>query len=94
MKSLKPFVFVLAGMLITVALFSFKNEEPKKEYALMYWGGGYTVNFPDGTEKKISCKIGDYLPFKNKIINDLAKEGWIPFMSSDATSVHFYRIKQ
>ncbi|MBX9853709.1 MAG: hypothetical protein K2X86_18345 [Cytophagaceae bacterium] len=41
MKSLKPFLLVLAGVLITIAVFSFKSEEPVKEYAMMRVYEGY-----------------------------------------------------
>ncbi|MBX9853109.1 MAG: hypothetical protein K2X86_15305 [Cytophagaceae bacterium] len=74
MKSLKPFLLVLAGVLITVAVFSFKSEEPKKEYLTLHYDAGWIITNPDLTQTKEDK--GNFATVRVKVINDLAKKGW------------------
>ncbi len=98
MKSLKPFVFVLAGILITIALFSFKNEAPKKEYLIVRYYTGWVIIKPDLTEVKI--EKGDYDKTLVKTINDLSNEGWLLVNVTSGASagqspyLYFERVKQ
>ena len=98
MKSLKPVVLVLAGMLITIALFSFKNDSPKKEYMTAYFNGGWFIIKPDLTEVKID-KAESISKTQVKIINDLSKDGWELVGTTGATvmgniNLYFERVKQ
>ncbi len=100
MKSLKPFVLVLAGMLITAALFSFKNGEPKKEYLTLHSNNvmsPWVITKPDLTEIKI--EKGDYYVTQLKAINDLTNEGWQLVATSNGyvesnLLLYFERVKQ
>lgn len=99
MKSLKPLFLVLAGVLITVALFSFKNEEPKKEYSkLMYSTDlkNYIIIYDDFKEEIIPIKQTkgiDYHKEQISIINGMAKQGWI-YKENVSGSFYFERTKQ
>jgi hypothetical protein len=94
MESLKPFILVLAGMLISIALFSFKNETPKKEYLTAHLWTSWTITKPDLTEVKIKNDPDAEI----KILNDLSKEGWELKAVGAATQtgrvLYFERIKQ
>jgi hypothetical protein len=80
MKTLKPIMFVAAGMAIAL-LFAFKNEEPKKEYSMMRVWGGNKVEIlitysGDSKEYRLDKKAEELDKEAVKIINDLLAAGW------------------
>lgn len=104
MKSIKPFLSVLAGMAIAFS-FSFKSEEPKKEYLKLIpapSGSAYIIIYDNAkTEKIESEKLVDqaYINYQSnqvKIANKLAKEGWVLSAAKRETSMeclYFERTK-
>jgi hypothetical protein len=92
MKSLKPLFLVLAGMLITVALFSFKSDEPKKEYATMLFGIRNTLSY--GIDRTEELQFGkDRQAAITEQFNKMAKEGWTIKCTEGAMTI-FERTKQ
>jgi len=102
MKSLKPFLLVLAGVLITVALFSFKTEGKEVEYAKfisapfdrnfkLYYGDGETSVFQLNVTQKEWAEVA----YKEeiKVLNKLAKEGW-RYVGEINGVIYLERIKQ
>jgi hypothetical protein len=76
MKSTKSILLLVAGVMLTVALFSFKNSEgSKKEYIHFVIAAKASINYPDGTEEEFPIR-GNFYKQGNKIINDLAEKGW------------------
>lgn len=80
MKSLKPLLLVLAGVLITVALFSFKNQESSGEYCKIVFRkemrDGIDIVFKDRIERvPIEKGVNLEQTFMKKI-NEMKSEGW------------------
>jgi hypothetical protein len=80
MKSLKPLLFVVAGMAIAF-LFAFKSEEPKKEYCLIRVSAAYkseVLIIYNGDSKEYPIgKTGEALTKESvKIINEQLATGW------------------
>ncbi len=79
-------------MLITIALFSFKNEAPKKEYMTLRLETqplAWIITKPDLTETKLNYKTENYV----NIINGIASEGW-ELKSANGSVTVFERVKQ
>lgn len=93
MKTLKPFLFVVAGMAIAF-LIAFKTAEPKKEYLFLRQNGWeWEINFPDGTQESKVYKLSNYGYTLNRTINDLTNEGW-EMEKTSPYGIHFSRTKQ
>jgi hypothetical protein len=84
MKYLKPVMFLIAGFAITL-LVSFKNDEPKKEYATLFGDNDLRLKLKiNNTDVKISeFKRDQYQNELTKVLNNLANENW-KIISSDA----------
>jgi hypothetical protein len=89
MKSIKTASLALTGIILIIILFSFKNSEPTKEYLTVYTGAFKTeIYFPDGSNKEIEYKNAECKTQVNKIINDLAKEGWIVIQVNNTANIY------
>lgn len=80
MKFFKPLLFAVAGFAIAF-LVSFKNEEPKKEYATIDWYEGSkkeAIVFVSQSEvKKFSLEqVADLKRFI-EVLNIISSEGWM-----------------
>lgn len=85
MKLTKASLLVIAGVLLAGVLFSFKNDEPKKEYlTILNIGSKFVIINPDGSQKEIKTLDALGPTERTKVVNDLnatingvAKEGWV-----------------
>jgi len=85
LKLTKATLLVIAGVLLAGVLFSFKNDEPKKEYlTIVNLGSKFIIINPDGSQKEIKTLDAMGPTERTKVVNDLnatingvAKEGWI-----------------
>lgn len=108
MKNLNLSLLLIAGI-VAIMLFSFKNEEPIKEYAMMravpLGNNSIVVYLPTETKNlPFKTRSSDELDAEvTKVANDLYKEGW-KIISTDCTlypqgisypirTIHFERIK-
>jgi len=86
MKLLNPFLLVLVGVLITVTLFSFKNEEPKKEYCRVSYEPGSRVPIELAYENRIDqIQLSKEMKPRceaMKQIEKMTSEGWKIISSS------------
>jgi hypothetical protein len=88
MKTIKPIMFVVSGILLAF-VFAFKSNtnDSAKEYASLY---AYTYKsvlyLPDQTEKAYPYKLNTHEQNITKILNELNKEGWELSSSNASTS--------
>jgi hypothetical protein len=91
MKLTKGTLLVLAGVLLAGVLFSFKNDEPKKEYlTIVNIGSKFVIINPDGSQKEVKTLDAMGPTERTKVINDLnatinsvTKEGWVLVESTE-----------
>jgi hypothetical protein len=95
MKSLKPIMLVVSGMLLAfVFAFKVNSNAPIKERAVMYLvKSDLLLVLPDGSEKKFPAGIFTVPKDANKTLNELAKDGW-ELKAVDAYSYYLERDKQ